>query len=1448
MSEDANLPTSASHTPLHNSKNEDKLKHVEKESLKTILSENIDLSNLHLTLDPRFKIFNNQKRTTHSFSERDEIEVYRALLERIVSPLRMQVRDIDTTETYDSQKVTLDVQGIDEDSEEKYNFGSGYITGTESFHMQLIKTLNRILPMVKEKQRIWDSITSLRGYDPTIGELLRRQTTIGDHEYYTSDNFDTVELLTRWKAQEMDATESLLAAALGDRAIHRYCSVELHIKKVSAVKSFLSYELEFGSKKWKSKPGDRERMPNGTYLIPFDRQHPPVLESKVMTPGNDFPMLKITFHKDKMFGKEKVGELLLDMNTLIERNFEPKYSWWGVVPLTDVVEPLTMFKTSKVAEPSLLFDLTIRFQNYPAHEQNLQAEHARLNYHEMMELFMDRLVAATDMTDVLFNYHEKWLITEFSNVYGISEVFKQLMVIRALVGRVDLLIPFYRELSSALHFVESNLKHEYVITTKSELRLFNELLAELVKRLEVMIGNFVYHFPENKPANSLATLVALYGEIQRRFFDQTPEAVMQAEERLIVRAAKNAYKAVKEEQIELFELDEADDTTPACMAALCKSFRENMDTFLYYSRSFDPVIDVDAVMIEEFYGRLTKDVQHMLESQQDDAYDMLVLALELQKLQKSVLDQFSEDTIAIKFLSFKPIVDKYLPIFVENMGHTLTEWMLNAVSLDTWAVVSDKDLYSSSVVDFFTAAGKIRSFFVELDFVGSEAYDHIVRITCNAAIAYCLTLSRLASDDIRNNTRDMTPRDHYTLKINNLLHAKQQLREITHSLVSYKRSLPHQNENNTIETENFVNNALNEMEDITDETLALLVSLILPQIELSIKDIVRQAKMIKKVVVDDQTLPESLKIATEEILNELYKSLLDDMFATMKSRLYTTLFNKFLSEVYIGILLTMEYIVLNDPRKTSKDPNVSSKKPKPLTHTQVLMLKYALNLFDVYFEGAGEGLSSEFVLTQSKSLNSLLAMYITQNSTSLVRVFAVLYENPQNTEHNGIHLTAYSVYRLLETRSDSVAKKFVQSKHNDLPLIHLKSEFTLKKDERLVEYVEGYDSNYISCTMFATNHRILISKHMVMTHVGWTQINLTNITRITMIRHVYGTGFKFEYFENGGIVDERMKRLRFYTLKHGIRKKLMISMKALIRASGNTRVDEMATLERLGINDEFIKSDIDAQLELEDPTGEDSHRPLKLSTLSYYDTLRKQVKNTLEDEIRNTFEGIPNDEKIIDRFKCKYKHKSGYLYVLTNHCCFVPSNEKLNKVRDLAIDLATIHKLKMRGTRTIEIQLDHLDNKQQIILSQFLERDAAFACMNAQMRLKTAALPDSEASHVRHSTDFMLDNRDHIYKEVPARYKSELGNLLLTDFHVIWNSLTNRHDFLKLKLKDMIYAKPVFGGLRRGKLIKMKFSVPQKYKNEDLIRFKFFVKSHKDLSEVIHLANHQKLIAKAEES
>lgn len=1394
-------------------------------SFRNLLSDDTSLSNLNISLNPQLSITKSTSQRTYKRNiepdtdKNDEIETYEAFLKCVLSPLKSQARELETKVNVDSQKVCISPEV------ESSGFSSGTLTGDESFQMQIIKTLNRIFPGVRNKELIWKRLISIKNFDPSIAVLHKRQLRIGDHEFYSRKNFQSDEQFIKWKAYEMNTSEKLMQIALKERSKHYYYSLEFKINRIIGYLNPISYAIEIGTYKWKSK---NSSFSNG--VNSFDHSAPKIEEHKEKL--DRFPTLKVLIQKGKLIGKEIIGTFSIDLNEVASA-YEPKGSWWGVESRNgDKIEIST--PDGKI---SIEYDICLRFQTYPNNIEGTEIDESTLIPHEMIEIFMEKLIYSTDMSSELLSYHEKWLISEFCCLHGVSDQFKHLMILRGLIGRIDLLIPFYHDLNSSLVYIDTMIDDEFPPSTIRERELFNNLLKEVRQRLKSVLINFMYYFPSNEPSNALATLVDILDGIEVRFFKTDSSYLPNQQKQFILSSTKKSYEMMKEDHAEMLEIDDIRDATS--FSQFAKVLRESFQVFLCYSMSFHESLDVDTIIVEQLLKLFMKDLQILLEKKDNDPYSVLLLVLELQRFKQTIEEEFEDNLPSVKFPPFKPIIEKYLPSFLKKMGQTLTEWMLNAVSLDSWIPISATEMVSSSIVDFFTSAEKIKSFFVEIAFIDSTSYDHIIKIICNAALGFGNALHRLAVEDIQTK-KLISPPERYILKINNLHISKDKLQKLCDSLLTRKSELfPNDNEN-TLQSKLYVTKTIQDLDDIMDEGISVLVSNILPEVEKTLSKITHEARSVKKDVVDDQSIPTNLKKSTESILSALYTQHFDNIFEISKNTYYNEILMKFLSQLYTGIILKIQSMILKGETLLLKDQK--KKQLRPLNHMQILLLKYTLNLLNMYFEGDGEGLSSRIIESTGKAVNGLMAMYILQNTSSLIKTFNALFENPNLSERVGVHITAYYVYLVLRTRSDPEAHSFVKAKKSMVPLIHLKSEFTLLPDEILIESLEVKDSNDILCTLFITNKRMLLDRSLLMTRAGWVEISLNNIMRLTLIKHVSGKGYKIEYYDKGGLFKEKLKRIRLYTTKSGIRRKIFSTMKSVIRASGNTNVDDMSKIDSLGMDyDDFIKSDIDASLETEH--SEEGKKDTKPEAIKYYQTLRKQVRKALQDEMKNILQGVAKEEKIVDRFKCKFQGKSGHLYILSFHYFFAPSKDKdPQKIKKSLVHFSSINSINPVGTKILEISFKRDNNIVVDSYSNFLERDEAIECFNISMLNLTSTIKRIEKLKQKEIKEIKKT-----YMVLKGKFKHEKGTLYLTETQVVWRNSIPDSKLLLWNVKDLIKAKTIIRNFKKGKTIKMKFLYSSSLAPEQPTRVKVSVKSSQDAGEWIRLLTQRKHVLEMQE-
>ncbi len=459
------------------------------------------------------------------------------------------------------------------------------------------------------------------------------------------------------------------------------------------------------------------------------------------------------------------GEVRLSMPYLIQYIF-PKYSSWGCHSLDtrfDIMEFSPKSQSNiqnKIGEMNI--SLSMRMQMFPRVRTDritVRGDQAP-NYHFLFDILIDKFIehnfqqrTSSKHRFELLNYHQKWILEEYSNQHGISEAYRKLSVMRLVVRRTDILLLTVKDFRQSIDFVINGIKSKTVFVSRRESDMLFGIKEELVKKIEFVLAQFITLLDGGSRA-VLEILVELLEYMQTKNNveedSMTKEQFAQYLTSLVSRAIEQDYLNLRKEQIAMCEDDQEQISAPS-LIKLTQLMTTRIEYVMYYSSAIPEYVNFQANAIRSYYDHIAKDCEAVLKLSGFTGYQMLYFCRKLEEYHDEISDCLGYDVTRrrdFRTIDIPTISLGYAAKYVQELKSRLVAHIQRAVELETWKPVGDNCLHSQSLVDFFTSANQILSYMIDVEFMTEDLLNMFCEAVGDCVVEYAKILQLLCLREI----------------------------------------------------------------------------------------------------------------------------------------------------------------------------------------------------------------------------------------------------------------------------------------------------------------------------------------------------------------------------------------------------------------------------------------------------------------------------------------------------------------------------------------------------------------------------------------------------------------------------------------------------------------------------------------------------------------------------
>jgi len=109
-------------------------------------------------------------------------------------------------------------------------------------------------------------------------------------------------------------------------------------------------------------------------------------------------------------------------------------------------------------------------------------------------------------TSLFLSESASWILDEYSNLFGINELFAQLALLKSIISmKTSLVIPLAKQINDTITFLYKNVKR----LAASEQQLFDIISMQFQAKLLKLACDYVKYFPENQPKGALESVLEI---------------------------------------------------------------------------------------------------------------------------------------------------------------------------------------------------------------------------------------------------------------------------------------------------------------------------------------------------------------------------------------------------------------------------------------------------------------------------------------------------------------------------------------------------------------------------------------------------------------------------------------------------------------------------------------------------------------------------------------------------------------------------------------------------------------------------------------------------------------------------------------------------------------------------------------------------------------------------
>ncbi|KAL6061769.1 hypothetical protein QOT17_012665 [Balamuthia mandrillaris] len=328
-----------------------------------------------------------------------------------------------------------------------------------------------------------------------------------------------------------------------------------------------------------------------------------------------------------------------------------------------------------------------------------------------------------------------YILKEYACRHGILEAYTYLVYLAALVTYVHTEhIVHISEVVAQLHICLYG--QDRISLTLYE----RKLLCRFSDRLHTIACQYITHykaaFPENEPKGCISALLDIISRV-REYRSPSFEDSKDMEDivaGLLKQYIKNTFqRLLLKHAPPSAQLIELEYYSPLQLVAVCDDImKEVKEDILYYQDEFaNSGINMTMLSAQLYTKALRKKLQIFFgscctnEAKQADIRPETEIFELYFKLKECA--SFFEEKAGVRMLEVVPLnvlMLPYMRVWLQRLEQKLSEWCIQACQLDNWEPLTETALYSSSLVDMFTAYMQGLEFLVKLKWEENDVIPH----------------------------------------------------------------------------------------------------------------------------------------------------------------------------------------------------------------------------------------------------------------------------------------------------------------------------------------------------------------------------------------------------------------------------------------------------------------------------------------------------------------------------------------------------------------------------------------------------------------------------------------------------------------------------------------------------------------------------------------------------
>ncbi|KAL9642398.1 hypothetical protein ABK040_014241 [Willaertia magna] len=460
------------------------------------------------------------------------------------------------------------------------------------------------------------------------------------------------------------------------------------------------------------------------------------------------------------FSKPKFGNLTLPLQTLFKEQF--KEGCWGKQSITKEFS-LDKLDDKEHILGKVKVNFYLQFQKYPIEwsknsnnsSNNYSFEKERItNYQNLYLIAVKSIVPIRNklkdcQCEEFLTPTQAWILNEFENQFGITEIYKRLSYLEILSERVNMIIPFHDELLKCLDLIHTNIQNKFFTMSTTERNRYFDITEKLLNKIETILLQFRTTFVRNQPKGAVKSLLDVHELLTTKYNRELKfENYKKYMEQFLLKALQNHYNSLKQNIMEALDYKVMDGSV---LVELCDQLRDVIDDIFDFSGLF--VLDnYEYFSLTFYYNSFYKDILQMKQSNKIQGFHMLALCHKIKLLHEEIHLDFDEKELqSFPFIDTKELSKGYEEKYMEELHTLLSKWINQSISLDTFEPITASVFYSTSVVDFFTSANQTFEMIKNLEFKNSKLLERYATLVIQATtLEYAKKLYDLCAEDLKS--------------------------------------------------------------------------------------------------------------------------------------------------------------------------------------------------------------------------------------------------------------------------------------------------------------------------------------------------------------------------------------------------------------------------------------------------------------------------------------------------------------------------------------------------------------------------------------------------------------------------------------------------------------------------------------------------------------------------